>query len=329
MVANARFLLTALPHLLHLPALILRMLREPNGTGNGTGNHGTGTGTSTGEYQHAPLDLLLPDTAVVYAQLMHKLTALHPVVGSGGFKDKPAVGAHDGRGGHKGPGAGAGASAAPDGAGAGDGGGELLGRFEALEVQAPVPVPVPVSMWPSPGGARGEVDTAAGSDVAPTQPTDRDQSQSPDQLSPPIDKKESVCAFYVKTGTCNYGDDCIFFHPPDQKAVCDFYVKTGTCNYGDDCIFFHPAVCKFSRKAGTCNYNGCKFAHPTVCRFYMETGTCSYGDDCMFLHPAVRACKFYMKTGTCAFGDGCKFAHPQVARGYTNANGRYSVSPAA
>eukprot|EP00270_Netrium_digitus_P016398 TRINITY_DN587_c0_g1_i1.p1 TRINITY_DN587_c0_g1~~TRINITY_DN587_c0_g1_i1.p1 ORF type:complete len:545 (-),score=94.65 TRINITY_DN587_c0_g1_i1:191-1780(-) len=78
------------------------------------------------------------------------------------------------------------------------------------------------------------------------------------------------CTFYVKTGSCKFGDTCKFNHPekienpgegtapapakadsmsifqdfpfperPGQKE-CAFYMKTGDCKYGNTCRWHHP-----------------------------------------------------------------------------------------
>ena len=63
-----------------------------------------------------------------------------------------------------------------------------------------------------------------------------------------------VCSFYVKSGSCKYGKDCRFDHPPEyfvkrnsgglplrpEEPVCENYVKKGQCKYGAACKYHHP-----------------------------------------------------------------------------------------
>lgn len=67
--------------------------------------------------------------------------------------------------------------------------------------------------------------------------------------------KKQVCQFFLRTGTCAFGNRCKFFHPkdhrppqlnpkgypvrPDEKS-CSFYMKHGWCAFGATCKFNHP-----------------------------------------------------------------------------------------
>ena len=62
-----------------------------------------------------------------------------------------------------------------------------------------------------------------------------------------------VCEFYSKTGTCKYGMDCIFDHPPEYqvnlneaglpirpgRTRCSHFERTGTCKFGSACKYDH------------------------------------------------------------------------------------------
>ena len=63
-----------------------------------------------------------------------------------------------------------------------------------------------------------------------------------------------MCTYYAKTGTCKYGKECRFDHPPRYfvprnscgfplrlgEPVCEHYVKKGRCKFGEACKYHHP-----------------------------------------------------------------------------------------
>ncbi|KAL4431152.1 hypothetical protein ABPG75_006408 [Micractinium tetrahymenae] len=69
---------------------------------------------------------------------------------------------------------------------------------------------------------------------------------------------QQECAFYLKTGTCAYGDSCKFAHPFDKapkvefnslglplrpgEPDCSFYLKHYRCAFGHTCKFHHPEL---------------------------------------------------------------------------------------
>ncbi|KAG0483461.1 hypothetical protein HPP92_011545 [Vanilla planifolia] len=121
---------------------------------------------------------------------------------------------------------------------------------------------------------------------------------------------EQDCAYYMRTGTCGYGERCRYNHPLDRgctfeqvvesarlgsgeyperigQPVCEYYMKTGTCKFGSSCKYHHPRHGGVSVRPVSLNYSG----YP--------------------LRPGEKECSYYMKTGHCKFGSTCKFHHPQ------------------
>jgi cleavage and polyadenylation specificity factor subunit 4 len=47
-----------------------------------------------------------------------------------------------------------------------------------------------------------------------------------------------VCVFFVKTGKCELGGECLYFHPRDRRVECPDYNR-GFCRLGELC----PAGC--------------------------------------------------------------------------------------
>ncbi|XP_020087181.1 zinc finger CCCH domain-containing protein 5-like isoform X1 [Ananas comosus] len=122
------------------------------------------------------------------------------------------------------------------------------------------------------------------------------------------------CAFYIRTGTCGYGERCRYNHPRNRggplvgagrtaameypersgQPVCEYYMKTGTCKYGSTCKYDHPR-----QAAG--------LAQPVMLNYYgyplRPVGNTLLNGE--------KECSYYMKTGQCKFGSTCKFDHPQ------------------
>jgi len=49
--------------------------------------------------------------------------------------------------------------------------------------------------------------------------------------------KYSVCRHWIRQGTCDYGDKCMFYHP--TRKVCKFVLNGEPCKYGSKCLFLH------------------------------------------------------------------------------------------
>lgn len=75
----------------------------------------------------------------------------------------------------------------------------------------------------------------------------------------PVDNKQ-LCTFFMRTGTCAYGDRCRYKHPKDRpppqlnsrgfpvregEPDCEHYVKRGWCAFGVTCKFNHPESTAF------------------------------------------------------------------------------------
>lgn len=70
-------------------------------------------------------------------------------------------------------------------------------------------------------------------------------------------QERQVCTFFLRTGTCAYGDRCKFKHPHDRpppqlnsrgypvracEQDCAHYIKKGWCAFGLTCKFNHPEL---------------------------------------------------------------------------------------
>ena len=195
-------------------------------------------------------------------------------------------------------------------------------------------------------------------------------SASSDAASKPV----AACKFYVKTGSCRFGDKCHYLHPSEDSPAagttkmkikkikspprqltrapvvpCKFFVRTGHCRFGDQCLYLHDAEGNQGEDTEVTgedenNYhpqemNMGKNSHSpqgasgSICKFFARTGHCRFGEHCRNLHVAelrpvaananlendeldylppddgLSACKFYLRTGHCRFGEHCRYSH--------------------
>ncbi|KAK6127748.1 hypothetical protein DH2020_038524 [Rehmannia glutinosa] len=70
------------------------------------------------------------------------------------------------------------------------------------------------------------------------------QSNNHRRINYPMRPDAEDCAFYMKFGSCKFGLNCKFNHPPRRKnqgeKECPYYMRTGSCKYGSNCRFHHP-----------------------------------------------------------------------------------------
>ncbi|XP_062191133.1 zinc finger CCCH domain-containing protein 43-like [Phragmites australis] len=111
---------------------------------------------------------------------------------------------------------------------------------------------------------------------------------------------EPDCSHYVKFGSCKYGMNCMFNHPPNPSVAlrqahekqepeyprrpgepdCSHYVKFGSCKYGINCIFNHPP-----NPSGWQETEYPQRPGEPDCSYYVKFGSCKHGMNCRFNHP--------------------------------------------
>ncbi|CAN4099258.1 unnamed protein product [Withania somnifera] len=114
---------------------------------------------------------------------------------------------------------------------------------------------------------------------------------------------------------------------------CAYYMKTGTCQYGVNCKFNHPSRRRnqWSMEKGKQNEESEERAGLIECKYYLTEGGCKYGNACKYNHSrkkdafspvldfnflglpirlAEKDCPYYMRTGSCKYGSNCRFHHP-------------------
>ncbi|GLC43083.1 hypothetical protein PLESTB_000864900 [Pleodorina starrii] len=71
---------------------------------------------------------------------------------------------------------------------------------------------------------------------------------------------------------------------PGEKQLCTFFLRTGTCAYGDRCKFSHPA----NRPPPQLNTRGYPVrSEEPDCAHYLKKGWCAFGPTCKFNHPEM------------------------------------------
>lgn len=78
----------------------------------------------------------------------------------------------------------------------------------------------------------------------------RHTTPSPSNFQPPPplplhprerEKKTTVCKHYLRN-LCKVGDNCEYTHDFNLRTmpICVWFVKTGKCELGGECLYFHP-----------------------------------------------------------------------------------------
>ncbi|GAB4860531.1 hypothetical protein Ancab_035691 [Ancistrocladus abbreviatus] len=112
---------------------------------------------------------------------------------------------------------------------------------------------------------------------------------------------------------------------------CSFFLRTGTCKFGMNCKFNHPPkwnnqAVKVKEKDGSLEKIG-----QANCKYYDRPGGCKFGSACRFNHikktptapllelnfmglpirPGEKECPYYMRSGSCKYAANCRFHHPE------------------
>ncbi|EFJ50950.1 hypothetical protein VOLCADRAFT_103744 [Volvox carteri f. nagariensis] len=71
----------------------------------------------------------------------------------------------------------------------------------------------------------------------------------------------------------------------EERQLCTFFIRTGTCAYGDRCKFKHP----LDRPPPQLNTRGYPIrADEPDCAHYLKKGWCAFGPTCKFNHPEMQ-----------------------------------------
>ncbi|KAL3617542.1 hypothetical protein CASFOL_037863 [Castilleja foliolosa] len=131
------------------------------------------------------------------------------------------------------------------------------------------------------------------------------------------------CAFYMRSGTCKFGSNCKFNHPPRRKnqgvkeranfnEESSERARQGECKY-----YLSPAGCKY----GT----NCRFSHGSD-KSFMSSHSLEFNFLGLPIRPEEKECPSYMGTGTCKYGASCRFHHPEPTTvGGTDSPSGYGV----
>ncbi|KAK9735320.1 hypothetical protein RND81_04G198700 [Saponaria officinalis] len=130
----------------------------------------------------------------------------------------------------------------------------------------------------------------------------------------PLRPYAADCSFYIKVGSCKFGQNCRYNHPPKRdyqaagdkekgyeesngfagdagKIECKYFQTPGGCKYGEACRYNHSAS-RVERENVELNFLGLPI-RPSAeeCTYYLRNGSCGYGANCRFNHPDPSALK--------------------------------------
>ncbi|KAL1553943.1 zinc finger CCCH domain-containing protein 67-like [Salvia divinorum] len=132
------------------------------------------------------------------------------------------------------------------------------------------------------------------------------QNNNRRRINYPMRPDAEDCAFYMKFGSCKFGLNCKFNHPPRRKnqnvkertnhreensgrggqTECKYYLTSGGCKYGKDCKYSHGSDRSSTSQTPDFNFLGLPIRiGEKECPYYMRTGSCKYGLNCRFHHP--------------------------------------------
>ncbi|XP_041998715.1 zinc finger CCCH domain-containing protein 67-like [Salvia splendens] len=132
------------------------------------------------------------------------------------------------------------------------------------------------------------------------------QNNSRRRINYPMRPDAEDCAFYMKFGSCKFGLNCKFNHPPRRKnqnvkertnhreensgrggqTECKYYLTSAGCKYGKDCKYSHGSDRSSTSQTPEFNFLGLPIRiGEKECPYYMRTGSCKYGLNCRFHHP--------------------------------------------
>ncbi|KAL9233236.1 hypothetical protein vseg_008260 [Gypsophila vaccaria] len=149
---------------------------------------------------------------------------------------------------------------------------------------------------------QGEYNAGAGDD-------DDDDDEVMNQVYP-VRPYAADCSFYIKVGTCKFGQNCRYNHPLKRA-------NQPIGEYGDN-------------EKGYEESNGLADPGKIECKYFQTPIGCKYGDACRYVHSASRAekeyaelnflglpirpsaqeCSYYLRYGSCGYGANCRFNHP-------------------
>jgi hypothetical protein len=110
-----------------------------------------------------------------------------------------------------------------------------------------------------------------------------------------MENEKKICRFYLRNGSCKFGDSCHFTHARSREVVqmaeekinrvghpaCIYFIRNGSCRYGSACKFrHHVAITPVTLKVEKCKYRFASWNRETG----EPTGNCRSGDHCRFRH---------------------------------------------
>ncbi|XP_076901979.1 zinc finger CCCH domain-containing protein 67-like isoform X2 [Bidens hawaiensis] len=130
------------------------------------------------------------------------------------------------------------------------------------------------------------------------------------------------CAYYMRTGMCNYGSNCKFNHPLRRKQ---HQANKDSQRQKDENMDMHGQIeCKYYLSTAGCKYGkSCKFSHGGSRGKTVVTPVVEYNFLGLPIRPGEKECPYYMRTGSCKYGPNCRFNHPDPGSASVDAPATY------
>ena len=112
----------------------------------------------------------------------------------------------------------------------------------------------------------------------------------------------------------------------DRQPICTFFLRTGTCAYGDRCKFLHPR----DRPPPVLNARGYPVRPEEVdCAHYLKKGWCAFNLTCKFNHPELAPPVLPSSSYGIAASQQQYVNVPAAASGFVPGGAIYSLEPSA
>ncbi|KAL8141998.1 hypothetical protein V2J09_015030 [Rumex salicifolius] len=130
----------------------------------------------------------------------------------------------------------------------------------------------------------------------------------------PVRPEAEKCTFYARTGTCKFGMNCKFNHPPKMKPLSVKVKQKAKADSTGKAYHDQPAECKIGKacknnqdKLSEINFLGLPIR--TLNKLNLSVTLFELTQD--FILQGEKDCQYYIRNGSCKYGLNCHFNHPE------------------